>query len=140
MKVLLAVDGSPFTKKMLAYLATHDSWLTGVTQWTALTVQSDLPARAKAALGKEVVQSHFADEADKVLKPVVKFMARHGVEVQTLSKVGRAAQTIAKFAQSGGYDLLIMGSHGHSMLGTIVMGSVATQVIGRCKVPVLLIR
>lgn len=24
MKILLAVDGSPYTKKMLAYLATHD--------------------------------------------------------------------------------------------------------------------
>ena len=27
MKILLAVDGSPFTKRMLAYLATHDDLL-----------------------------------------------------------------------------------------------------------------
>lgn len=27
MKILLAVDGSPFTKRMLAYVATHDEWL-----------------------------------------------------------------------------------------------------------------
>jgi hypothetical protein len=27
MKILVAVDGSPFTKRMLAYLAAHDEWL-----------------------------------------------------------------------------------------------------------------
>ncbi len=29
MKVRVAVDGSSFTKKMLAYLAAHDDWLGG---------------------------------------------------------------------------------------------------------------
>ena len=33
-----------------------------------------------------------------------------------------------------------MGSHGQSALGNLVMGSVATQVLARCKVPVLLVR
>jgi nucleotide-binding universal stress UspA family protein len=33
-----------------------------------------------------------------------------------------------------------MGSHGHSALGNIVLGSVATGVLARCTVPVLLIR
>ena len=27
MKILAAVDGSPYTKRMLAYLAAHDEWL-----------------------------------------------------------------------------------------------------------------
>jgi nucleotide-binding universal stress UspA family protein len=33
-----------------------------------------------------------------------------------------------------------MGSHGHGTLGNLVMGSVATQVLAGCKVPVLLVR
>jgi len=37
-------------------------------------------------------------------------------------------------------DLVMMGSHGHSALGNLVMGSVATQVLAHCKVPVLLVR
>jgi nucleotide-binding universal stress UspA family protein len=36
--------------------------------------------------------------------------------------------------------LLVMGSHGHGTLGNLVMGSVATQVLAHCKVPVLLVR
>jgi nucleotide-binding universal stress UspA family protein len=35
---------------------------------------------------------------------------------------------------------VVLGSHGHSALGNLVMGSVATQVLAHCKVPVLLVR
>ena len=66
MKILLAVDGSPFTKKMLAYLAAHPEFLADVSSITALTVQPALPPRARAALGKEMVDSYHADEAAKV--------------------------------------------------------------------------
>ena len=48
MNILLAVDGSAYTKKMLAYLATHDELLGGNHQYTVLTVQAPLPARARA--------------------------------------------------------------------------------------------
>ena len=27
MKILVAADGSPYTKRMLAYVAAHDEWL-----------------------------------------------------------------------------------------------------------------
>ena len=33
-----------------------------------------------------------------------------------------------------------MGSHGHSALGNLIMGSVATRVLADSKVPVLLVR
>ena len=39
-----------------------------------------------------------------------------------------------------GYDLLVMGSHGHGALANLVMGSVATNVLAHCGVPVLLVR
>ena len=43
MKILLAVDGSPHTKKMLAYLATHMETLGGENEFTVLTVEPPLP-------------------------------------------------------------------------------------------------
>jgi len=140
MKILLAVDGSPFTKKMLAYLAAHPEFLADVSSITALTVQPALPPRARAALGKETVDSYHADEAAKVLDPVVRYLTRQSLKPKTAWKVGPAGETIARFAEAGKFDLVIMGSHGQSALGNLVMGSVATQVLARCKVPVLLVR
>ena len=140
MNILLAVDGSPYTKKMLAYLAAHDEMLGTSHSYTAITVQAALPPRARAALGKETVDSYYAEEGEKVLAPVIKFLARHGVQLKTLNKVGAAGDTIAKVAESGKYDLVVMGTHGHGSLGKLVMGSVSTQVLAHCTVPVLLVR
>ena len=140
MKILLAVDGSKYTKKMLAYLTTHEELFGAHNSYTLLTVTPQLPPRARSAVGKEMVDTYHREEAEKVLSPVSKFLARHGIEPKTLSKVGHAGEIISKAADSGQFDLLVMGSHGHGTLGNLVMGSVATQVLANCKVPLLLVR
>ncbi|MFZ3125696.1 MAG: universal stress protein [Acidovorax sp.] len=140
MNILLAVDGSAYTKKMLAYLAAHEELLGGTHEYTVLTVQPPLPPRARAALGKEVVDTYYAEEAEKILAPVSKFMTRHGVQPNCMVKVGHVGETIAKVADTGKFDLLVMGSHGHGALGTLVMGSVTTQVLAHSKVPLLIVR
>lgn len=140
MKILLAVDGSPFTKKMLAYLATHEQLISKDNTFTVLTVQPLLPPRARAAVGKEVVENYYREEAEKILAPVTKFLLRHGIDAKSSWKPGHAGQTIATFADHGGFDLLVMGSHGHGTLMNLVMGSVATQVLAHSKLPVLLVR
>lgn len=139
MKILLAVDGSPYTKKMLAYLTTHELFTQG-NEYTVFTVQPVLPPRARAAVGKEIVDQYYSDEAEKILAPVSRFLLRHGIDAKSSWKTGHAGETIAKFADSGKFDLLIMGSHGHGTLVNLVMGSVATEVLAHCKVPVLLVR
>lgn len=140
MKILLAVDGSSYSKKMLAYLSTHDALLAPGNDYTVFHVQSALPPRARAALGKSTVEQYHAEEADKVLAPVGKFLKRHGIDAKQEWKVGAAGALIGKLADAGKFDLLVMGSHGHSALGNLVMGSVTTQVLAHCKTPVLLVR
>ncbi len=140
MKILLAIDGSEYTKKMLAYLATHEELFSVNNSYTLLTVSPQLPPRARAAVGKDMVDAYHREESEKILSPVTKFLQRHGIDAKTMSKVGHAGETISKAADSGKFDLVVMGSHGHGTLGNLVMGSVATQVLANCKVPALLVR
>lgn len=140
MKILLAVDGSSYTKKMLAYLATHDDLFTQANDYAVLTVQPSLPPRARAAVGKEIVDRYYLDEAGKILAPVSKFLLRHGINANSSWKAGPLGETIARFAVDGKFDMVMMGSHGHGSLVNLVLGSVATQVLANCKVPVLLVR
>jgi nucleotide-binding universal stress UspA family protein len=140
MKILLAVDGSKFTKKMLAYLTTHPELFGAHNTYTAFTAIGALPPRARAAVGAEVAKSYYEDETSKVTAPVVKLLAKHGIAPQVVYKVGQPGELIAKAAAEGDFDLVLMGSHGHSALGNLVMGSVATQVLAHCTVPVLLVR
>lgn len=140
MKILLAVDGSAYSKKMLAYLATHESLLSPNNEYYVFTAQLPLPPRARAAVGKEIVEKYYAEECEKVLAPVSKFLLRHGIDAKSSWKVGSAGESISKMADQGKFDLLVMGSHGHGALVNLVIGSVATQVLAHSKVPVLLVR
>ncbi len=140
MKILLAIDGSEYTKKMLAYLVTHDATMGETLEYTALTVSAEVPPRARKALGKATVDQYYAEESAKVLGPVIKFLGKHGITVKSLAKVGPAGETIAKIAEDGKFDLIIMGTHGVSALNKLVMGSVSTKVLAQCSVPVMLIR
>jgi nucleotide-binding universal stress UspA family protein len=140
MKILVPVDGSPFTKRMLAYLAAHDEWLGEAHQYTLLHVAPAVPPRAAAVLDKAVLQSHYADESEKVFKPIRTFFAKQKLKAEFVAKVGPAGDTIASVATKGKYDLLMMGSHGHGLLGNLVLGSVTTKVMAGCDVPVLVIR
>jgi nucleotide-binding universal stress UspA family protein len=140
MKILLAVDGSPYTQKMLDYLATHPALFGPSHDYTVLTVQPALPPRVRAAVGQEVLDSYYAEETQRILASASTLLASHGIHSQSIGKVGPTGETIAQFADAGGFDLLVMGSHGHGALGNLVMGSVATQVLAHCRVPVLLVR
>lgn len=143
MKILLAIDGSPYTKKMLAYLAAHEELLGGSARshaFTVLTVHPNLPPRARAALSQEMVQEYYAEEAASILDPVCAFMAQHGITPERRSEIGHAGETIAEVAEAGKFDLIVMGTHGQGSLGRLVMGSVSTKVLASCSVPVLLIR
>lgn len=139
MKILLAVDGSSYTKKMLAYLAAHELF-SAKNEYTAFTAQLVLPTQARAALGKELVAKYYEDEGLRVMAPVTKYLARHGVTAHCLWKMGKPGELIAKMAEDGKFDLVVMGSHGHGALMNLVVGSVATQVLAGCKVPVLVVR
>lgn len=140
MRILLAVDGSPYSKKMLAYLSTHDEIFGPGHEYSLIHVQAALPARARAAVGAEAVHAYYAEESAKVTGAVLKFLQRHGITAKVITKVGGAGELIAKTASAGKFDLLVMGSHGHGALASLVMGSVATRVLADCKVPVLLVR
>ena len=140
MKILLAVDGSKYTKKMLAYLATHPDLFSPNHEYMVFTVQVPMPSLASAAVGAEVVKNFHIEEAERVLSPVCKFLARHGIDAKSSWKLGAAGALIGKFADSGKFDLLVMGSHGRGALVNLVIGSVATQVLANCKTPVLLVR
>jgi nucleotide-binding universal stress UspA family protein len=140
MKILVPVDGSRFTKRMLAYLAAHDDWLGSHHEYTLLHVALPVPPRAAAVLDKETLKAYYLDESERVFKPVRAFFSRQNLKARFLPKAGSPAEVIADVANKGGFDLLVMGSHGHGTLGALVMGSVTHKVMANSKLPVLVVR
>ena len=140
MNIVLAADGSPYTKRMLAYVAAHDEWLGAHHRYVVVTAVPGIPPRAASMLDREPVKGFYRDEAEKVFKPIRAFFNKQKIRAEFVAKVGPAADTIAALAAKGKFDLLMMGSHGHGLLGNLVLGSVTTKVMAKCEVPVLIVR
>ena len=101
MKILVPVDGSPFTKRMLAYLAAHDEWLGDAHRYTLLHVAPAVPPRAAAVIDRAVLQAHYTEESEKVFKPIRSFFGKQKIAADFVAKVGPAADTIAALAAKG---------------------------------------
>lgn len=140
MKILVPVDGSEYTKKALGFLMANESICGPNDEVLVLHVQSPVPPRVKAMLGADAVHTYHHDEAENVLGPVRAFLERHPVKYKAEWKVGGPASTILATAKEQGVQMIVMGTHGHGLLGRALMGSIAQQVVQGCDVPVLLVK
>lgn len=140
MKILLPVDGSDYTKRMLAFVAVHDELFGAANQFTVFTAVAPIPAHASRFLDQRLLDEYYNEQAEAVLGPVRRFAQQRGWKASFVHVHGNAGDAIAALANESKPDLVVMGSHGHSALGNVVLGSVATGVLARCKVPVLLVR
>jgi nucleotide-binding universal stress UspA family protein len=140
MKILVAVDGSKHTKKALAFLINQPSLCAEPNTLHILNVEMHIPPRARAAVGRAIVDDYHQKEADKVLQPIRKFLDRHPVSYTADWVVGHPADEIVKAAKADKAHLIVMGTHGHGVIGRVLMGSVAQRVVAQSDVPVLLVR
>ena len=140
MKILIAADGSPYTKRMLAYLGAHPELLGPKHEYTVVHSVLAVPHRAAAYVGADVVRKFYEDDAEAVFRPIRAFFEQQGIQAQFVHTISHAGESIAKLADEGRFDLLVMGSHGHGELANLVLGSVVSKVLAKCSTPVLLIR
>ena len=141
MKILIAVDGSPHTRKALDFLANHRaSFVTGHTL-LIVHVCVGIPGHVARHVSKDVVTGYYADESAKVIEPVKQDLAERGIvnyEVELCH--GHAAEEILKVAATANADLIVLGTHGQGMFDRVLMGSVATKVIADSSRAVLLVQ
>lgn len=140
MKILLAADGSSYTKKALAFLVTHPELAGGEGEVVVVNVQPAVPPRVKSMIGATAVQDYHRDEAEKVLKPIEKFLSRHGLAFASRWSVGNVGSEIVKAAAKDKVQMIVMGTHGHGILGRAILGSVAQNVLTQVEIPVLLVK
>jgi nucleotide-binding universal stress UspA family protein len=140
MKILLPVDGSDCTKRMMAYLAAHDELFGPRHDYVMLLAIQNLPVNVASLLDPAAIEEYCKVEVRHVFEPLKAFAAQNGWPMRFETLRGDAGTVIACYAEQEKVDLIVMGSHGRTALANVVAGSVATSVLARCKTPVLLIR
>jgi nucleotide-binding universal stress UspA family protein len=66
--------------------------------------------------------------------------AAGAVDPRVQSVNGVASTEIVRFAEENGFDLIVMGTHGHTGLAHVLLGSVAEKVVRKAHCPVLTVR
>lgn len=140
MKILIAVDGSIYTDHALEFLASRETLLASSPEIEMLSVVPRIPAGALRYVERDVLEGYYKDSADKVFKPIRKFLKGKDLPVDEVYVVGEPAETVALEAERVKPDLLVMGSRGRSDIKGLLLGSVTRGVLARTKLPVLIVR
>ena len=141
MKILIAVDGSAYTQKALNYLLANRSMFVEGHELVIVHVCTGISGHVARHLSKEVINDYYAEENAKVLDPVAALLTENGVSNFTIDRRhGHAAEEILKSAAAAHAQLIVLGTHGHGILGRALMGSVATKVISETDTSVLLVQ
>ena len=140
MRILMPVDGSPFSKAALSFIASRSSLIESQPDVELLNVQYPVSTRVARGVGREVVQHYHESESNKVIKPAVATLKRAGLRVQVKSVVGSPGAEVGRIAAEDAADLIVMGSHGHTGFKNLLFGSVTQAVLASCNTPLLVLR
>lgn len=140
MKILLAADGSVYTRHAVKFLIRNRGMFGTKLELCLLHVRPPLPGRATAVLARSAVNRYYSDETRKALSAAKRTLDRKRIPYKEMHLIGDPGPAIAGYARKGRFSVVIMGSHGESALRNLVLGSVASKVLANCRVPVLIVR
>lgn len=138
-KTLVPIDGSSEADEAFEFaLETFPE-----TEITVLHVLR-LPEGYWAAFVKSEEQfpryESLVSDAKTLLKVAQQKASEKRLEIKTMMASGKPAQTIVEQAVSGGFDQIVIGSHGRHGLAHLLYGSVSESVVRRSPISVIVVR
>ena len=119
-RFLVAFDGGPSSQKAVDYIA-NSSLFAGL-RCHLLSVGVDSPKVERSLmLAKQKIEGSGLDVTIDVIN-------------------GSAQVVIGNAVKAKDIGLLVMGAYGHSRIRSIIIGSTTTEMIHRCKIPIMLFR
>jgi nucleotide-binding universal stress UspA family protein len=90
--------------------------------------------------GPEVTAEIVRTVGDALDRAAGQAAEESGITPKVRSAEGTTVDEIIAETKRGEYDLVVMGSHGHSGLRHLILGSVTERVLRHCPRPVLTVR
>src|SRR5947209_4647491 len=141
-RILVPTDFSRYSHSALTYATAFaekfgaELYLLHVVQNLALYVPDALALATP--VGPPLEQ--FTSAAHAALARLVADNKLERFTVHTDVREGTTFYEIVRFAQERDVDLIVMGTHGHSGLAHVLLGSVTEKVVRKAPCPVLTVR
>ena len=94
---------------------------------------------AARTYGPDAVSPEIVEDTAYLQKVTAEFQAE-GIPTEAELAYGEADKEIVSWVEKKGCDLVAMSTHGHRFLADLFLGTTATRVQHRIRVPVLLLR
>lgn len=146
-KVLIAIDYNPSSQKVaesgyeLAKLMGAEVCLIHV-----MSEMAHYGMRYPTFMGYEgydtgAVDIEMINEMQKVTEDYLKSAARHLNDPNVITHLaeGDAANVLLEYSEQWNADLLVMGTHSHSAIEKLLMGTVASSVLEKTNIPVYMV-
>lgn len=142
MRILLAVDGSSPSQEAVDQLALRP-WPTASSMRIISVVRPYIPSATEFVPGalttQEVRQQNMKYAEDIVLRALER-LEKDGLHVDTIVREGDPRTEIVDEATEWRADLIVVGSHGHTGLTRLLLGSVAQAVVAHAPCSVEVVR
>lgn len=89
---------------------------------------------------RDELLAYEQQQSEAVLEAAAATLKEAGVPFSTEGRLGAIADGIVRRSEEVHCDGIVMGTHGRSAIGSLLMGSVAMRVVHLAKVPVTLVK
>lgn len=103
---------------------------------TLVHVADSAPAQVYSS---DVYDEHTRED-EQYLQEIADEVRSSGVAVEIALPHGDPAKELIRFAEEHRVDMLVMGSHGHRLIGDLLMGETVSPVRHKVGIPVLVVR
>lgn len=135
-KILVPIDGSEWsTRALLKAREIAGAFLADVTILTVIDSIRYLDMDYKFDVVRDGI-----DLSKQLLEQSKKMFEDYSGKVDTAHTTGDVAEEIIRFAENGGYDLIVMGSRGLGVFSRTILGSVSHKVIQHAKTTVMIVK
>ncbi len=137
-KLLVAVDDSDVSGRAVAAAAELAKLSGGTIHLFHVRERQDVVGKSGGSFDVE-----YQEEADALLEKVAGVVKEVGVDYTTRVvhvPIGHVASEVIKAATEANADTIVMGSHGRTGLGALILGSNAYKVLHLADRPVLVVR
>jgi len=80
------------------------------------------------------------EQRKNIFAEALKEFEGKNVELNTIFKIGHPAETIANVAESGSFDIVVIGRRGSGGVKKLFMGSVSSSVLQLVKTNILIVK
>jgi nucleotide-binding universal stress UspA family protein len=140
-KILVPCDGSGNALRAVRYAAAQATASRQPVEVELLHVLEPVTATTLAtALSADKGDSRFPAAAEHALQPATQILDQAGVAYKVHCRLGSPAPKIVAQARESGCEAVVMGTRGLGPIASVVIGSVANQVVHLIDVPITLIK